>query len=85
MDVRIGQVLDAIKEAGVDDNTMVVVSSDNGTDGIMAGPHGGSSGPWRGNFFTVPFEGSARTLAMVRWPGHVPSGVVTQQILSVHD
>jgi arylsulfatase len=63
----------------------VVISSDNGPDGIMARPSGGSSGPWRGNFFTVPFEGSARTLAIARWPGHVPAGVVTQQILSAHD
>ncbi|HUN44594.1 MAG TPA: arylsulfatase [Acetobacteraceae bacterium] len=85
MDFRIGQVLSAIKEAGIENNTLVIVSSDNGTDGVLAPPHGGSSGPWRGNFFTVPFEGSARTLAMVRWPGHVPAGVVTQQILSAHD
>jgi arylsulfatase len=85
MDFRIGQILDAIKEAGVEDNTMVIISSDNGGDGILAQPNGGSSGPWRGNFFTVPFEGSARTLAIVRWPGNVPAGVVTQQILSAHD
>lgn len=85
MDFRIGQILDAIKEAGVDDNTLVVISSDNGADGVLAPPSGGSSGPWRGNFFTLPFEGSARTLALVRWPGHVPAGVVTQQILSAHD
>jgi arylsulfatase A-like enzyme len=85
MDAHIGQVLDAIKEAGIDDNTMVIVSSDNGTGGAIAGAGGGSSGPWRGNFFTPPFEGSIRTLAMVRWPGKVPAGVVTQQIMSVHD
>jgi arylsulfatase A-like enzyme len=84
MDVRIGQILDAIKEAGVDDSTMVIVSSDNGVAHCVAG-QGGSSGPWRGDFFTPPFEGSMRTLAMVRWPGHVPVGVVTQQILSIHD
>ena len=85
MDFRIGQILDAVKEAGVDDNTLVVISSDNGTDGMLVHPYGGSAGPFRGNFFTVPFEGSARTLAIVRWPGRVPAGVVTQQILSTHD
>jgi arylsulfatase len=83
MDVRIGQILDAIKEAGVDDSTMVIVSSDNGMGRVPA--MGGSSGPWRGDFFTQPFEGSMRTLGIVRWPGHVPAGVVTQQILSIHD
>jgi arylsulfatase len=86
MDVRIGQILDAIKEAGIDDSTMVIVSSDNGTGtSVVAAEGGGSSGPFRGGFFTPPFEGSMRTLAMVRWPGHVPVGVVTQQIFSEHD
>lgn len=85
MDVHIGQVLDAIKDAGIDDRTMVVVSSDNGAGRATAAGGGGSSGLWRGNFFTPPFEGSIRTLAMVRWPGKVPGGVVTQQIMSVHD
>ena len=84
MDVRIGQILDAIKEAGVEGNTMVILSSDNGM-GRMVSVQGGSSGPWHGDFFTPPFEGSMRTLAMVRWPGKVPPGVVTQQILSAHD
>jgi arylsulfatase A-like enzyme len=50
MDFRIEQILDAIKEAGVDDNTAVIISSDNGTDGISAQPVGGSSGPWRGDY-----------------------------------
>jgi arylsulfatase A-like enzyme len=86
MDVRIGQVLDAVKDAGIDDNTMIVVSSDNATaPSIVAAQGGGSNGPFRGDFFTPPFEGSIRTLAMVRWPRHIPSGVVTQQILSAHD
>ena len=84
MDVRVGQVLDAIKEAGVNDNTIVILSSDNGTGGVDVGG-GGSSGPFRGDFMTPPYEGSMRTLAIVRWPGKVPAGVVTQEILAVHD
>ena len=84
MDLRIGQVLDAIKEAGVDDSTVVVITSDNRMGRCVAG-QGGSSGPWRGDFFTPPFEGSMRTVAMVRWPGKARAGVVTQQILSAHD
>jgi arylsulfatase A-like enzyme len=87
MDYRVGQVLDAIKEAGVDNNTIVILSSDNATDGLSggAGVGGGSNGPWRGNFFDTPFEGSMRVPAMVRWPGHVPSGVVTEQMLGAVD
>lgn len=44
MDFRIGQVLDAIDAAGVTDNTILIVSSDNATDGIDH-PKGGSNGP----------------------------------------
>ena len=46
---------------------------------------GGSSGPWRGDFFNLPFEGSCRTLAMIRWPGKVPAGVVSQEMLAAWD
>ena len=37
-----------------------------------------SNGPWRGDFLNTPFEGSMRVPAMIRWPGKVPAGVVTQ-------
>lgn len=86
MDYRVGQVLDGIKEAGVEDNTIVILSSDNGGDGLWgAGANGGSNGPWRGNFFYTPFEGSMRVPAIVRWPGKVPSGVVSEQMLAAVD
>ncbi len=84
MDFRVGQILDALNEAGVADDTIVVFSSDNGTGGIEAVP-GGSSGPWRGNFFTPPFEGSMRVPAIVRWPGRVPEQLVTQEMLAAYD
>jgi len=84
MDHRVGQVLDAIDEAGLADDTIVVFSSDNGTGGIEAVP-GGSSGPWRGNFFTPPFEGSMRVPAIVRWPSRIPAGVVTQEMFAAYD
>jgi len=84
MDYRVGQILDAVKAAGAEDNTIVVLSSDNATVptlpvGAFAG---GSNGPWHGDFSTPPYEGSYRTLAMIRWPGHVSSGVVTQEMLA---
>jgi arylsulfatase A-like enzyme len=87
MDYRVGQVLDAIKEAGIDDNTIVIFSSDNGPGGQVGGAFGdgGSSGPYRGNFFDAPFEGSMRVPAIVRWPGKVPAGVVTEQMLAAVD
>jgi arylsulfatase A-like enzyme len=86
MDFRVGQVLDAIKEAGIDDNTIVILSSDNGPYGpVLAGGAGGSSGPWRGSFFIPPWEGSYRTAGMIRWPGKVPAGVVTDEMLAATD
>lgn len=87
MDYRVGQILDAVQEAGVENNTIVVLSSDNATDNSIAlGPAaGGSNGPWRGNFSTPPYEGSYRTLAMIRWPGRVPAGVVTEEMFAAID
>ena len=85
IDYRVGQILDSVKEAGIADNTIIVLSSDNATCLVPAFGFGGSNGPWRGNFFTPPSEGSMRTLAMVRWPGKVPAGVVTEEMLSAHD
>jgi arylsulfatase len=85
MDVRVGQILDAIKEAGIDDNTIVILCSDNGSGGALPQVGGAQNGPWRGNFFNTPFEGSMRVPAIVRWPGRVPSGVVTNEMLGAVD
>jgi arylsulfatase A-like enzyme len=84
MDFRVGQILDAIKQAGAEDNTIVVFSSDNGGGGVVT-IMGGSSGPWRGGFSNPPYEGSMRVAAMIRWPGHVPAGKVSQELLAIHD
>jgi arylsulfatase A-like enzyme len=84
IDYRVGQILDAIKELGIEGNTIVVLSSDNATGGA-ASVWGGSNGPWHGDFFTPPFEGSYRTMAMVRWPGKIRAGVVTQEMLAAED
>lgn len=86
IDFRVGEILDALKQAGVEDKTIVILSSDNGAGGIPMSPcFGGSSGPWRGSFSNPPYEGSMRVPAMIRWPGHVPAGVVTQEMLTAHD
>src|SRR5579871_1653016 len=82
MDYRTGQILDALKEAGVADNTIVVFSSDNAT-APFAGAAGGSNGPWRGNFFTPPYEGCYRVAAIVRWPGHIPAGRMSDEMVCV--
>ena len=82
LDYRTGQVLDAIDDAGITENTIVIWSSDNpaGRSNSM----GGSNGPWRGHFGSG-FEGGMRAPAMVRWPGKVKTGSVTDEILSAVD
>jgi arylsulfatase A-like enzyme len=85
MDYRVGQIVDAVKEAGVDDNTIVILSSDNAGGGAIPQVGPGSNGPWRGDFMNTPFEGSMRVSAMIRWPGKVPAGVVTNEMLAAVD
>jgi arylsulfatase len=85
MDHRVGQVVDCVEQAGIADKTLIVFSSDNATCYVPAFGFGGSNGPWRGDFSTPPSEGSMRVPAMVRWPGRVPAGVITEEMLSSHD
>src|SRR5271165_5657429 len=85
MDYRVGQILDAVSEAGIDDNTIVILSSDNGSGGFIPQLGGSTNGPWRGDFPTTPFEGSMRVPGIIRWPGKVPAGVVTNEMLAAVD
>ena len=79
-----GQILAAIDEAGIADNTIVLLASDNAAGGVNIIP-GGSNGPWGGNFFTPPYEGSCRVPAMVRWPGKIPAGVISEEPVTAVD
>jgi arylsulfatase A-like enzyme len=82
MDYRVGQILDAIKEAGAENNTIVILSSDNAGGGAVPQMGGSTNGPWRGDFFNTPFEGSMRVPAIICWPGKIPAGVVTNEMLA---
>lgn len=85
MDYRVGQVMDAVKEAGIEDNTIFIFSSDNAGGGASPQIGGATNGPFRGDFFNTPFEGSMRVPAMIRWPGKIPSGVVTEEMFAAVD
>jgi arylsulfatase A-like enzyme len=82
MDYRTGQILDAIKDAGVEDNTIVIFASDNGPE--ATDPWEGDSGPWRGTYFTA-MEASLRAPFIIRWPGKIPAGRVSNEIVHVVD
>jgi arylsulfatase A-like enzyme len=78
MDVHVGEILDAIDDLNIRENTIVVFTSDNGPESTW--PWQGSSGPWRGYYFTH-MEGSLRTPFIIRWPGKIPIGRVSNEIV----
>jgi arylsulfatase A-like enzyme len=82
MDYRTGQILDAIKDAGIENNTLVIFASDNGPE--ATDPWQGDSGPWRGTYFTA-MEASLRAPFLIRWPGRIPAGRVSNEIVHVVD
>ena len=82
MDYRTGQILDAIKEAGIEDNTIVIFTSDNGPEATH--PWEGDGGPWRGTYFTA-MEASLRAPFTIRWPGKIPAGRVSNEIVHIVD
>src|SRR5262245_8505978 len=82
LDHRTGQILDAIQEAGIEDDTLVIFASDNGPEATH--PWEGDSGPWRGTYFTA-MEASLRAPFIIRWPGHVAAGTVNNEIVHIAD
>ncbi len=82
VDSRAGQLLDAIDKLGVRDNTIFIWMSENGPEEIY--PHHGTSGPWRGTYFTA-LEGSLRTPFLIRWPGHIKAGSKHNEIMHITD
>jgi arylsulfatase A-like enzyme len=81
-DRNVGQILDAVDELGIADDTIVVYSTDNG-------PHAntwpdGATTPFRSEKNTN-WEGAFRVPEMIRWPGKVPAGVVSNEIVQHHD
>lgn len=82
MDFNVGLILDAVKQAGIEDNTIFIFTSDNGPD--FLDPWRGTAGPWSGNLKTA-MEGSLRTPFLIRWPGRIPAGRVSNEIVHITD
>jgi len=82
IDFRAGEILDAVDNLKIRENTIVIWLSDNGPEYFY--PWHGTAGPWRGAYFTA-WEGSLRAPFMIRWPGKIPAGSVSNEIVHVVD
>ncbi|WP_017963293.1 arylsulfatase [Rhizobium leguminosarum] len=79
LDDDVGLVMQKLKDLGVDDNTIVLFTTDNGTE-TFTWPDGGNT-PFRGQKGTI-YEGGFRVPAFIRWPGQIPAGTVENGLIS---
>ena len=82
VDYNVGQILDTLDHLNIADNTIVVWLSENGPE--EAPSYTGTAGYWRGNYFTT-LEGSLRTPFLIRWPGKIKPGSVSDEIVHITD
>jgi len=83
LDWSVGQVLAALREAGVEKNTLVVFSSDNGP-WLIFDQHRGSAGLLREGKGST-WEGGMRVPCIAWWPGKIPAGVVQREVATTMD
>lgn len=81
-DQKIGEVLDKLKELGLDENTIVMYSTDNGAE-TFTWPDGGST-MFRGEKNTN-WEGGYRVPTLIRWPGVIKPGTIVNDVASHED
>ena len=78
IDAQVGNIMDTLRETGVEKETLVIFTSDNGP-WLNFGRHAGSAGPFREGKGTT-WEGGVRVPFIIRWPGVVPAGKVTSAL-----
>jgi arylsulfatase A-like enzyme len=78
MDRNVGVLLDAIRRLNLDTSTIVIFAGDGGAE--FRRPWRGTAGPWRG-FYTTAMEGGLRTPFVIRWPGRIPAGRASNEIV----
>lgn len=80
VDSSTGQILKALKELGLEENTLVIFTSDNGSNGR----NGGSNAPLKGTKGST-HEGGMRVPCIMRWIGKIPAGSTCSQLASTLD
>lgn len=83
LDWSVGQILDKLEASGLEEQTLVIFTSDNGPWHIM-GDDGGDAGPLRGAKASI-WEGGMRVPTVMRWPGHIPAGTVCSEVATTMD
>jgi len=83
IDWSVGEVMQALRRTGVETNTWVIFTSDNGP-WLSYGDHAGSAFPLREGKATC-WEGGTRVPCVMRWPGRIPAGTETWQMLMTID
>jgi len=83
IDASVGLILQALKDLGLDERTLVIYSSDNGP-WLSKGKHGGCALPLRDGKFST-WEGGMREPTIMRWPGKVPAGTVCGEVAGTID
>ncbi|WP_425398501.1 sulfatase family protein [Aeoliella sp.] len=83
VDWSVGQILEALKQEGLDENTLVMFTSDNGP-WLSYGSHAGSAGPLREGKATM-FEGGYRVPCVARWPGKIKPGTKCDELAGTID
>jgi arylsulfatase len=77
-DAYVGDLLAKLNDLKLSNNTIVIFTSDNGREGVPRSF--GFTGPWRSGMFS-PYEGSLRVPFIVKWPGKIPKGRVSNQMV----
>ncbi len=77
-DDYVGDLLRTVDELGIKDNTIFIFTADNGREGVPRSF--GFTGPWRSGMFS-PYEGSLRVPFLIRWPGNIPAGGVSNELM----
>jgi len=83
VDWSVGQIMDTLKKHGLEENTWVIFTSDNGP-WLSYGDHAGSAGPLREGKGSC-WEGGTRVAGIMKWPSKIPAGTTTDTMMMTID